>query len=244
LGRALMLAVVTGASRGIGKAIALRLIESGHEVIGTATTQTGAESISRLLGAGGQGFVLNISTQQAISEFLDELKREQRVPQILVNNAGITKDNIALRMKPEEWQSVIDTNLSSVFHLSRGLLRGMTKARWGRIVNISSVVGSMGNPGQINYAAAKAGMEGFCRALAAEIASRNITVNAVAPGFIDTDMTKSLNESQQEKLLERVPAGRLGSPEEVAGLVDYLVSEQAAYINGETIHINGGLYMG
>jgi 3-oxoacyl-[acyl-carrier protein] reductase len=239
-----MLAVVTGASRGIGKAIALRLIESGHEVIGTATTQTGAESISRLLGAGGQGFVLNISTQQAISEFLDELKREQRVPQILVNNAGITKDNIALRMKPEEWQSVIDTNLSSVFHLSRGLLRGMTKARWGRIVNISSVVGSMGNPGQINYAAAKAGMEGFCRALAAEIASRNITVNAVAPGFIDTDMTKSLNESQQEELLERVPAGRLGSPEEVAGLVDYLVSEQAAYINGETIHINGGLYMG
>jgi 3-oxoacyl-[acyl-carrier protein] reductase len=239
-----MLAVVTGASRGIGKAIALRLIESGHEVIGTATTQTGAESISRLLGAGGQGFVLNISTQQAISAFLDELKREQRVPQILVNNAGITKDNIALRMKPEEWQSVIDTNLSSVFHLSRGLLRGMTKARWGRIVNISSVVGSMGNPGQINYAAAKAGMEGFCRALAAEIASRNITVNAVAPGFIDTDMTKSLNESQQEKLLERVPAGRLGSPEEVAGLVDYLVSEQAAYINGETIHINGGLYMG
>ncbi|MEC7367700.1 MAG: 3-oxoacyl-ACP reductase FabG [Pseudomonadota bacterium] len=239
-----MLAVVTGASRGIGKAIALRLIESGHEVIGTATTQTGAESISRLLGAGGQGFVLNISTQQAISAFLDELKREQRVPQILVNNAGITKDNIALRMKPEEWQSVIDTNLSSVFHLSRGLLRGMTKARWGRIVNISSVVGSMGNPGQINYAAAKAGMEGFCRALAAEIASRNITVNAVAPGFIDTDMTKSLNESQQEELLERVPAGRLGSPEEVAGLVDYLVSEQAAYINGETIHINGGLYMG
>jgi len=239
-----MLAVVTGASRGIGKAIALRLIESGHEVIGTATTQTGAESISRLLGAGGQGFVLNISTQQAISEFLDELKREQRVPQILVNNAGITKDNIALRMKPEEWQSVIDTNLSSVFHLSRGLLRGMTKARWGRIVNISSVVGSMGNPGQINYAAAKAGMEGFCRALAAEIASRNITVNAVAPGFIDTDMTKSLNESQQEELLERVPAGRLGSPEELAGLVDYLVSEQAAYINGETIHINGGLYMG
>ncbi len=239
-----MLAVVTGASRGIGKAIALRLIESGHEVIGTATTQTGAESISRLLGAGGQGFVLNISTQQAISAFLDELKREQRVPQILVNNAGITKDNIALRMKPEEWQSVIDTNLSSVFHLSRGLLRGMTKARWGRIVNISSVVGSMGNPGQINYAAAKAGMEGFCRALAAEIASRNITVNAVAPGFIDTDMTKSLYESQQEELLERVPAGRLGSPEEVAGLVDYLVSEQAAYINGETIHINGGLYMG
>ena len=239
-----MLAVVTGASRGIGKAIALRLIESGHEVIGTATTQTGAESISRLLGAGGQGFVLNISTQRAISEFLDELKREQRVPQILVNNAGITKDNIALRMKPEEWQSVIDTNLSSVFYLSRGLLRGMTKARWGRIVNISSVVGSMGNPGQINYAAAKAGMEGFCRALAAEIASRNITVNAVAPGFIDTDMTKFLNESQQEKLLERVPAGRLGSPEEVAGLVDYLVSEQAAYINGETIHINGGLYMG
>jgi 3-oxoacyl-[acyl-carrier protein] reductase len=219
-------------------------MESGHEVIGTATTQTGAESISRLLGAGGQGFVLNISTQQAISEFLDELKREQRVPQILVNNAGITKDNIALRMKPEEWQSVIDTNLSSVFHLSRGLLRGMTKARWGRIVNISSVVGSMGNPGQINYAAAKAGMEGFCRALAAEIASRNITVNAVAPGFIDTDMTRSLNESQQAKLLERVPAGRLGSPEEVAGLVDYLVSEQAAYINGETIHINGGLYMG
>jgi 3-oxoacyl-[acyl-carrier protein] reductase len=239
-----MLAIVTGASRGIGKAIALQLIESGHEVIGTATTQTGAESISRLLGAGGQGFVLNISTQQAISDFLDELKRQQRVPQILVNNAGITKDNIALRMKPEEWQSVIDTNLSSVFYLSRGLLRGMTKARWGRIVNISSVVGSMGNPGQINYAAAKAGMEGFCRALAAEVASRNITVNAVAPGFIDTDMTKTLNESQQAKLLERVPAGRLGSPEEVAGLVDYLVSEQAAYINGETIHINGGLYMG
>ena len=239
-----MLAIVTGASRGIGKAIALQLIESGHEVIGTATTQTGAESISRLLGAGGQGFVLNISTQQAISDFLDELKRQQRVPEILVNNAGITKDNIALRMKPEEWQSVIDTNLSSVFYLSRGLLRGMTKARWGRIVNISSVVGSMGNPGQINYAAAKAGMEGFCRALAAEVASRNITVNAVAPGFIDTDMTKTLNESQQAKLLERVPAGRLGSPEEVAGLVDYLVSEQAAYINGETIHINGGLYMG
>lgn len=239
-----MLALVTGASRGIGKAIAQRLIASGHEVLGTATTQIGADAVTELLGAGGTGCVLDISSQQTITDFLDELKQQQLVPNILVNNAGITQDNIALRMKAEEWQSVIDTNLSSVFHLSKGLLRGMTKARWGRIINISSVVGSMGNPGQINYAAAKAGMEGFCRALAAEVASRNITVNAVAPGFIDTDMTKKLNESQQTKLLERVPAGRLGNPEEVASLVDYLASEQAAYINGETIHINGGLYMG
>jgi len=239
-----MLALVTGASRGIGKAIAQQLISSGHEVLGTATTQAGADTVTELLGTGGKGCVLDISSQQTINDFLGELKQQQRVPQILINNAGITQDNIALRMKPEEWQSVIDTNLSSVFHLSRGLLRGMTKARWGRIVNISSVVGSMGNPGQINYAAAKAGMEGFCRALAAEVASRNITVNAVAPGFIDTDMTKKLDATQQTKLLERVPAGRLGSPEEVASLVDYLASEQAAYINGETIHINGGLYMG
>ncbi len=239
-----MLALVTGASRGIGKAIAQQLISSGHEVLGTATTQAGADTVTELLGTGGKGCVLDISSQQTINDFLGELKQQQRVPQILINNAGITQDNIALRMKPEEWQSVIDTNLSSVFHLSRGLLRGMTKARWGRIVNISSVVGSMGNPGQINYAAAKAGMEGFSRALAAEVASRNITVNAVAPGFIDTDMTKKLDATQQTKLLERVPAGRLGSPEEVASLVDYLASEQAAYINGETIHINGGLYMG
>jgi 3-oxoacyl-[acyl-carrier protein] reductase len=239
-----MLALVTGASRGIGKAIAQRLIASGHEVMGTATTQAGADAVTDLLGTGGRGCVLDISSQQTINDFLDELKQQQFVPTILINNAGITQDNIALRMKAEEWQNVIDTNLSSVFHLSKGLLRGMTKARWGRIINISSVVGSMGNPGQINYAAAKAGMEGFCRALAAEVASRNITVNAVAPGFIDTDMTKKLDDSQQTKLLERVPAGRLGDPEEVASLVDYLASEQAAYINGETIHINGGLYMG
>jgi 3-oxoacyl-[acyl-carrier protein] reductase len=212
--------------------------------MGTATTQAGADAVTDLLGTGGRGCVLDISSQQTINDFLDELKQQQFVPTILINNAGITQDNIALRMKAEEWQNVIDTNLSSVFHLSKGLLRGMTKARWGRIINISSVVGSMGNPGQINYAAAKAGMEGFCRALAAEVASRNITVNAVAPGFIDTDMTKKLDDSQQTKLLERVPAGRLGDPEEVASLVDYLASEQAAYINGETIHINGGLYMG
>ena len=203
-----MLALVTGASRGIGKAIAQRLIASGHEVLGTATTQPGADAVTELLGVGGRGCVLDISSQQTINDFLDELKQQQLVPTILINNAGITQDNIALRMKAEEWQSVIDTNLSSVFHLSKGLLRGMTKARWGRIINISSVVGSMGNPGQINYAAAKAGMEGFCRALAAEVASRNITVNAVAPGFIDikthSDWTLPLMPQAESKIRQGV----------------------------------------
>ncbi len=234
-------AIVTGASRGIGKAIAEELVNSGHFVVGTATSEGGAAGISENL-SNGRGEVLDVSSEESISAFFDAIK-DLDAPTILVNNAGITRDNIALRMKEDEWQDVMNTNLNSVYRVAKGCLRGMTKARWGRIINISSVVGSMGNPGQSNYAAAKAGMEGYSRALAAELGSRNITVNAIAPGFIQTDMTDELPEDQQAALLTRVPLGRLGDAAEVASLVAYLASDAAGYITGETIHINGGMYM-
>ena len=239
-------ALVTGATRGIGRAIALKLGSQGAIVIGTATSESGAASITAALaGAGvkGRGMVLNVEQPEAIEAVLAEIGSEFGPPLIVVNNAGITRDNLMLRMKEEEWQAVINTNLTAIFRVTRACLKGMTKARWGRIVNISSVVGSMGNGGQANYAAAKAGLEGFGRALATEIASRNITVNAVAPGFIETDMTQALPEAQREKLLTAVPAGRLGQPEDIAVAVAFLASEEASYITGTTLHVNGGMYM-
>ena len=238
-------ALVTGASRGIGKAIAAKLSSKGAFVIGTSTTQKGADGVTKELEKSGKGVgrVLDVGDQESIDRLFAQIKENHEAPLILVNNAGITRDNIALRMKDEEWDDVLNTNLTSIYRLTKKTLRGMTKQRWGRIINISSVVGSMGNPGQSNYAAAKAGLEGYSRALASELGSRSITVNCVAPGFIATDMSESLPEQQREALLARVPAGRLGEPSEIAALVAFLASEQAAYITGETIHINGGLYM-
>ena len=237
-------AIVTGASRGIGKAIAENLSARGAFVLGTATTDAGAASISSYLAGSGRGFVLRADEDESIEHFFSAIKGEFDAPLILVNNAGITRDNIALRMKNDEWGDVIETNLSAVFKVTKAALRGMTKARWGRVINISSVVGSMGNAGQSNYAAAKAGVEGYSRSLASELASRNITVNCIAPGFIATDMTDSLPDEQKEMLLSRVPAGRLGEANEVAALVSFLAGNVAGYITGETIHINGGMYMG
>ena len=237
-------AIVTGASRGIGKAIAENLSASGAFVLGTATTDAGAASISSYLAGNGRGLVLRVDEDESIEHFFSAIKAEFDAPLILVNNAGITRDNIALRMKNDEWGDVIETNLSAVFKVTKAALRGMTKARWGRVINISSVVGSMGNAGQSNYAAAKSGMEGYSRSLASELASRNITVNCIAPGFIATDMTDSLPDEQKEMLLSRVPAGRLGEANEVAALVSFLAGNVAGYITGETIHINGGMYMG
>jgi 3-oxoacyl-[acyl-carrier protein] reductase len=237
-------ALVTGASRGIGRAIAQALATRGHRVIGTATSESGAEAIdARLAPMGGAGMRLDVSDPESIANVLSVIAERFGAPLILVNNAGITRDNILLRMKDEEWQAVIDTNLNALYRMSKAVLRGMTKARWGRIVNITSVVGSMGNAGQSNYAATKAGAEGFSRALARELGSRSITVNAVAPGFIDTDMTQALSEQQRELMLAQIPLARLGEAEEIAALVDFLCSEQAGYITGETIHINGGMYM-
>lgn len=239
-------ALVTGATRGIGRAIALTLGREGAIVIGTATTEAGAESISQALseaGIAGRGVVLDVAELSSIEAVLEQIAVEFGAPQIVVNNAGITRDNLMLRMKEDEWQAVINTNLTAIFRVTKASLKGMTKARWGRIINISSVVGSMGNGGQANYAAAKAGLEGFGRALAAEIASRNITVNAIAPGFIETDMTQALPEAQREKLLTQVPAGRLGQPQDIAEAVAFLASERAAYITGTTLHVNGGMYM-
>jgi len=235
-------AVITGASRGIGQAIAAAMVEAGYRVLGTATTEAGAENISALLGGKGRGYVVDLAVQQSVSNFLEALKQDRETPLILVNNAGITKDNLLMRMKAEEWHDVIATNLSGVFQLTQGLLRGMMKAKFGRVINLSSVVGRMGNGGQSNYAASKAGIEGFSRALGAEVASRNITVNSVAPGFIETDMTTALSSDQRSAMLARVPAARLGKPEEVAALVKFLASEDASYITGETLHINGGMY--
>lgn len=239
-------ALVTGASRGIGQAIALELGRQGAIVIGTATTDSGAERIAETLKAHaveGAGLVLNVSDDESVASTLKHIQEHLGQPLILVNNAGITRDNLIMRMKDEEWYEVINTNLNSLFRLSKAVLRGMTKARWGRIINISSVVGSMGNVGQANYAAAKAGLEGFGRALAREVGSRNITVNAVAPGFIDTDMTRELPDAQRDALLSQIPLGRLGQAEEIARVVSFLASEGAAYVTGATIPVNGGMYM-
>jgi len=236
--------LVTGASRGIGQAIASEMVSAGYRVLGTATSEVGRQQISDQLGDNGRGYILRLSDDQSVSQCLSALKADNETPLVLINNAGITKDNLMMRMKLEEWHDVLATNLTGVFQLSQGLLRGMMKAKFGRVINISSVVGSMGNPGQSNYGASKAGVEGLTRSLAAEVASRNITVNAVAPGFIATDMTDTLSEAQQAQMLERIPAGRLGRSSEVASLVRFLASENASYITGETIQINGGMYMG
>ncbi|UVE19245.1 3-oxoacyl-ACP reductase FabG [Pseudomonas sp. LS44] len=239
-------ALVTGASRGIGQAIALELGRQGAVVIGTATSASGAERISQMLkenGIAGSGLVLDVSNDESVSSTLEQIQQSVGQPLILVNNAGITRDNLMLRMKDDEWHDVINTNLNSLYRLSKAVLRGMTKARWGRIINIGSVVGAMGNAGQVNYAAAKAGLEGFSRALAREVGSRAITVNSVAPGFIDTDMTRELPEAQREALAAQIPLGRLGQAEEIAKVVGFLASDGAAYVTGATIPVNGGMYM-
>lgn len=239
-------ALVTGASRGIGQAIALQLGAQGAIVIGTATSEKGAQSISQALqdnGIQGTGMMLDVCSAESVAATLERIQTEFGAPLILVNNAGITRDNLMLRMKDDEWFDVIDTNLHSLYRMSKAVLRGMTKARWGRIISIGSVVGAMGNAGQVNYAAAKAGLEGFGRALAREVGSRSITVNAVAPGFIDTDMTRELPEAQREALLTQIPLGRLGQAQEIANVVSFLASEQASYVTGTTIPVNGGMYM-
>ncbi len=241
------IALVTGASRGIGQAIALALGEAGAAVAGTATTEAGAAAITETLqaqGFRGMGLALNVTDQASIDAALNGIGEALGGPPgILVNNAGITRDNLLMRMKDDEWNSIIDTNLTSVYRLSKACLRGMMKARRGRIINISSVVGASGNAGQTNYAAAKAGMIGFTKSLAREVGSRGITVNCVAPGFIDTDMTRALDEVQRSQLLAGIPLGRLGSPQEIAAAVLFLASPQAGYVTGETIHVNGGMYM-
>jgi len=234
--------LVTGASRGIGKAIAQQLKELGATVIGTATSEHGADKISDYLGQ-GQGLVLNVTNNDSISALFDVIKTNHGGIDILVNNAGITRDNLFMRMKDDEWQDILDTNLTSIFKISKAVIRTMMKKRQGRIINIGSVVGSMGNAGQVNYATAKAGLLGFTKSLAREVASRGITVNTVAPGFIDTDMTQTLTDEQKEGIFSQVPANRLGKPEEIANTVAFLASDGAAYITGETIHVNGGMYM-
>ncbi len=237
-------ALVTGASRGIGRAIATALAGAGHAVVGTATSDSGAANIEEWLAPlGGAGMKLNVTDADAVTAVVAAVNERFGAPTILVNNAGITRDNIMMRMKGDEWDDVIDTNLNALYRVSKACLRGMTKARWGRIINISSVVGSMGNAGQANYAATKAGAEGFTRALAKELGSRAITVNAVAPGFIDTDMTRELTDAQRELMLGQIPLARLGQAEEIASVVAFLAADTAGYITGETIHVNGGMYM-
>ncbi|MGH8259720.1 MAG: 3-oxoacyl-ACP reductase FabG [Steroidobacteraceae bacterium] len=239
-------ALVTGASRGIGRSIALALAREGARVIGTSTTEAGASAFSGELtshGYNGRGAVLDVASEGSIEALLAELERAGEMPTILVNNAGITRDTLLLRMRPQDWHQVLDTNLTAVFRLSKAVLRPMMKERRGRIINVTSVVALTGNPGQANYAAAKAGMLGFTKSLAREIASRHITVNAVAPGFIDTDMTRSMSEEQRTALAAQIPMARLGTADDVAAAVVFLASPQAAYITGETLHVNGGLYM-
>lgn len=240
------IALVTGASRGIGRAIAIALAEHGATVYGTATSVEGAEKISAYFaesGLSGHGKTLNVNDVSAVAALLEEIKSAGEAVSILINNAAVTQDNLLLRMKDDEWNNVINTNLNAVFHVSKACLRDMLKARWGRIINISSVVGVSGNAGQANYAAAKAGMIAFTKSLAQEVASRNITANVIAPGFIDTDMTQSLTEEQKAAILNAIPMGRIGEPEEIASCVTFLASAKAAYITGQTIHINGGMLM-
>lgn len=240
-------ALVTGASRGIGLAIFKTLLAEGHTVIGTATGEKGCDTIQKHLSAAqGQGaaMILDLSDHAAIQAFIDQVQKQFGAPAILVNNAGITRDGLLLRMKREDWDVVLQTNLTGTFLLTQGLLRGMIKQRWGRIVSVGSVVGTMGNPGQTNYCASKAGLVGFSKALALEVAAHHITVNVVAPGFIGTDMTlEGLNEAQQTQILSRIPMKRMGQPEDIADAVDFLVSEKAKFITGETLHVNGGMVM-
>ncbi|TKB58465.1 3-oxoacyl-ACP reductase FabG [Ferrimonas aestuarii] len=237
------IALVTGASRGIGRAVAEQLVAAGAKVIGTATSERGAAAISEYLGDQGQGKVLNVTEQTSIEELFAAIKAEHGDIDILVNNAGITRDNLMMRMKEDEWTDIIDTNLTSLFRTSKAVLRAMMKKRHGRIINIGSVVGTMGNPGQANYCAAKAGLLGFTKSLAKEVASRGITVNAVAPGFIQTDMTEELNDEQKANIMNQVPVARLGQAQEIADAVVFLASDRASYITGETLHVNGGMVM-
>jgi 3-oxoacyl-[acyl-carrier protein] reductase len=246
VGDAAKVALVTGASRGIGRAILEQLARDGFDVIGTATSDGGVAAIElrlRETGLAGRAIAVRVDDSGSVDALFGRLKTDDVAPLVLVNNAGVTRDNLLLRMDDDEWHDVIETNVSSLFRLCKPILRGMMRARWGRIINVSSVVGRMGNPGQSNYVASKAAIEGFTRALAQEVGSRNITVNAVAPGFIATDMTQALTEEQREAMLARIPLGRMGNVEEIARVVAFLASEAAAYITGETIHINGGLYM-
>ncbi len=237
------IALVTGASRGIGRAIAELLVERGATVIGTATSESGAAAISEYLGENGKGLALNVTDVESIEATLKTINDEFGAIDILVNNAGITRDNLLMRMKDDEWNDIINTNLTPIYRMSKAVLRGMMKKRAGRIINVGSVVGTMGNAGQTNYAAAKAGVIGFTKSMAREVASRGVTVNTVAPGFIETDMTKALNDGQRAATLANVPAGRLGDPREIASAVVFLASPEAAYITGETLHVNGGMYM-
>lgn len=237
------IALITGASRGIGRAIAERLAEDGFFVLGTATSENGAAAISAYLGENGKGLKLDVSNSESVESIMKAISDEFGTPHVLVNNAGITRDNLLMRMKDDEWDDIISTNLTSVFRMSKAVLRGMMKAKTGRIINISSVVGSTGNAGQANYAAAKAGMIGFTKSMAKEVGSRNITVNTVAPGFIDTDMTKELSDDIKNNLLTAIPLARLGDAKEIAHAVSFLASDGAAYITGETLHVNGGMFM-
>jgi 3-oxoacyl-[acyl-carrier protein] reductase len=236
-------ALVTGASRGIGAAIATTLAGAGARVIGTATSEGGARAITETLGDGGRGLVLDVASDESVQQALQDIQANEGAPTIVVNNAGITRDNLLMRMKQEEWDDVISTNLSGVYRVSKAVLRGMMKAKGGRIINIASVIGIMGNAGQANYGAAKAGIIGFSKSLAREVGSRNITVNVVAPGFIDTDMTRVLPDAQREAMLGQIPLGRLGAVQEVADGVLFLASGAGAYITGETLHVNGGMLM-